>query len=136
MIAILTMQQVVSRSSAGFRSACWLAGSVCVRLIPNHTLMRNTLLAAVSLVLVTIAGVRAQPNDIYYQQNNLQSLLNNALIAVRNNDNVTACQLRSQALALLTANFNAFLAAFPNNNWGDLQTSLQDSVNQCNAKGR
>lgn len=98
--------------------------------------MRNPVLAALTLVLITVGSVRAQPNDIFYQQTTLQSLLNNALIAVRNNDNVTACQLRSQALTLLNNNFNAFLATFPNNNWGDLQTSLQDSVNRCNAKGR
>ena len=98
--------------------------------------MRNVLLAACPLVLLTIASVRAQPNDILDQQETLQALLNNALVAVRNNDSVTACQQRSQALALLNANFNTFLAAFPNNNWPDLQTSLQDSVNRCNAKGR
>lgn len=97
--------------------------------------MRNHLLAAFPLILVMIGGVRAQSNDVIAQQSMLQSLLDNAIVAVRNNDKVSACQLRSQALGILNTNFNAFVMAFPSNNWSDLQTSLQNSINRCSAKG-
>jgi len=36
---------------------------------------------------------------IWVQQQNLQSLLNSAVVALRNNDQASACQLRSQAWA-------------------------------------
>jgi hypothetical protein len=91
--------------------------------------------AALLLALACLPGVRAQGNAIAVEQANLQALLDNAITAIRNNDTATACQVRSQALGILTNNFNAFVAAYPTNNWSDLQTSLQDSVNACQAKG-
>lgn len=69
------------------------------------------------------------------QQQTLQGLLNNAIVALRNNDAASACQLRSQALNLLMANFNAFTLAYPTNNWSDLQRSLEGSLSKCAAKG-
>jgi len=72
---------------------------------------------------------------IWVQQQNLQSLLNSAVVALRNNDQASACQLRSQALGILSSNVEAFAAAYPSNNWSDLQTSLQGSVNKCTARG-
>lgn len=98
--------------------------------------MRRHILVSASLILATITSVRAQSDDLALQQATLQSLLNNAITAIGNNDNATACQLRSQALSILNANFNGFAAAYPSNNWGDLQASLQGSVNACAAKGR
>ena len=95
---------------------------------------RLTLPAAVLLALACIPGVHAQANNIAIQQANLQALLDNAITAIRNNDNATACQLRSQALGILSNNFAAFAAAYPTNNWSDLQTSLQDSVTACQAR--
>ncbi len=93
--------------------------------------MCRSFLASLSLVLISSAALRAQPNDISLQQSTLQSLLDNAITAIRNNDNATACQLRSQALGILNQNFDAFSAAYPTNNWSDLQASLQGSVNAC-----
>jgi hypothetical protein len=90
---------------------------------------------ALCFVALSAVSVRAQPNDIAIQQANLQALLDNAITAIRNNDNATACQLRSQALGILGPNLNAFMAAYPGNNWPDLQTSLQDSLSTCQAKG-
>ena len=77
----------------------------------------------------------SQGPSIVDQQQTLQTLLNGATTAVRNNDPVTACQLRSQALEVLNANFTAFSAAFPANDWSDLQRSLQGSVRKCGAQG-
>jgi len=96
---------------------------------------RLNLAAACLLGFACIPGVQAQPNTIAIQQANLQSLLDNAITAIRNNDNTTACQLRGQALGILTNNFDAFAAAYPANNWSDLQTSLQDSLRACQADG-
>jgi hypothetical protein len=93
--------------------------------------MCRSFLASLSLVLISSAALRAQPNDISLQQSTLQSLLDNAITAIRNNDNASACQLRSQALGILNQNFDAFSAAYPTNNWSDLQASLQGSVNAC-----
>ena len=93
--------------------------------------MRRSLLVILSLVLVSAASLKAQPNDIALQQAALQSLLDNAITAIRNNDNATACQLRSQALGILNVNLDAFAAVYPANNWSDLQASLQGSVNAC-----
>ena len=92
---------------------------------------------AVAGFLASLLGAfsaQAQSN-IAVQQAELQSLLDNVITAIRNNDKATACQLRSQALAILSPNLDAFTAAYPDNNWVDLQTSLQDSVNSCQAKG-
>ena len=97
--------------------------------------MRRSLLAILSLVLVSAAALKAQPNDIALQQAALQSLLDNAIAAIRNNDNATACQLRSQALGILNLNLDAFAAAYPTNNWSDLQASLQESVHACSGIG-
>ena len=102
--------------------------------IPPVT-MRFAAPAALLLALACFPGVRAQANAIAVEQANLEALLDNAITAVRNNDTATACQLRTQALGILANNFNAFVAAYPTNNWSDLQTSLQDSVNACQAKG-
>lgn len=100
-----------------------------------HVTSRRTLPAALLLALACIPNVHAQPDPVALQQANLQALLNNAITALRDNDNATACQLRSQALGILTNNFDAFAAAYPTNNWGDLRASLQDSVSGCQAKG-
>ncbi len=96
---------------------------------------RLTIPAAFLLALTCIPSIHAQPNNIAVQQANLQALLNDAITAIRNNDTATACQLRIQALGILTNNFNAFVAAYPRNNWNSLQASLQDSVNACQAGG-
>lgn len=96
---------------------------------------RLSLPAACILALACIPSVHAQANTIAIQQANLQALLNSAITAMRNNDNTTACQLRGQALGILTENLNAFAAAYPANNWVDLQASLQDSVTACQVKG-
>ena len=98
--------------------------------------MCRSILVSLTLVLFASAALRAQPNDTALQQATLQSLLNNATTAIRNNDNATACQLRSQALGILNENFGAFSAAFPTNNWTDLQASLQGSVNACAGNGK
>jgi len=96
---------------------------------------RLSLPAACLLAVACIPSVHAQANTIAIQQANLQALLDNAITAIRNNDNATACQLRGQALGILTENCNAFAAAYPTNDWSDLQASLQDSVTACQAKG-
>ena len=101
----------------------------------SHMMNRLNLPAAFLLALACIPSVQAQANNIAIQQANLQALLDNAITAIRNNDNATACQLRGQALGILTNNFDAFAAAYPTNNWNDLQASLQDSVTACQAKG-
>ena len=98
--------------------------------------MRRFIFASLPLVLVTSAALRAQPNDIALQQATLQSLLNNAISAMRNNDKATTCQLQSQALGILNQNFDAFSAAYPTNNWTDLQASLQGSVSACAANSK
>ena len=103
---------------------------------PIPRLMKRLALpASFLLALACIPSVHAQPNNIAAQQANLQALLNDAITAIRNNDNATACQLRIQALGILSDNFNAFVAAYPRNNWNSLQASLQDSVNACQAAG-
>ena len=91
--------------------------------------------ATLLLALASLPGIHAQTDPIAAAQANLQALLDNSITAVRNNDTATACQLRSQALGILTNNLNAFVAAYPTNNWSDLQTSLQGSVNACQAQG-
>ncbi len=86
-----------------------------------------------------MAPGRAQgydPDYVSSQQQQMQSLIDGALVAIRQDDPVTACNLRSQALGILNANIQAFQALYPSNNWFDLQISLQDSVNRCQAKGR
>jgi hypothetical protein len=103
--------------------------------LKSHVMRRRTLPAALLLAFACIPSVHAQPSPIALQQANLQALLDNAITALRNNDNAAACQLRSQALGILTNNSEAFAAAYPTNNWGDLQASLQDSVTDCQAKG-
>lgn len=75
------------------------------------------------------------PPEVIAQQQQMQSLLDDAIVAIRNNNEGQACSLRSQAVAILNANIQAFEAVFPANNWSDLQTSLQGSVAKCNAGG-
>ena len=48
---------------------------------------------------------------------------------------IPAREALAQAAGILAANFQAFEAVFPANNWSDLQTSLQGSLNSCGAKG-
>ncbi|MBM5800398.1 MAG: hypothetical protein FJ077_06075 [Cyanobacteria bacterium K_DeepCast_35m_m2_023] len=100
----------------------------------------RTVLAALALMLTATSSgpVLAQSMDntsVWAQQQNLQQLLNGALSAIRNDDPATACQLRRQALAILNANLDPFMATYPTNNWADLQISLQGSVNKCTAQG-
>ena len=98
---------------------------------------RARLLAALSPALVS-APVFAQPAptpELVMQQQTLQNLLNNAIVAIQANNEPQACSLREQALSILNANLQAFQAVFPANNWSDLQTSLDGSVARCNAKG-
>jgi hypothetical protein len=103
------------------------------------------LLAAVGSAVLLSAGLllaqpsRAQTYDPAYvasQQQQMQDLIDGALMAIRQNDPVTACNLRTQAVGILNANLQAFQVFYPSNNWLDLQISLQDSVNRCQAKGR
>ncbi len=103
------------------------------------------LLAAVGSAVLLSAGLllaqpsRAQTYDPAYvasQQQQMQDLIDGALMAIRQNDPVTACNLRTQAVGILNANLQAFQVLYPSNNWVDLQISLQDSVNRCQAKGR
>ncbi len=75
------------------------------------------------------------PPEVLAQQQQLQSLLDDAIVAVRADNEAQACSLRSQAAAILNANMEAFAAVFPTNNWSDLQTSLQGSLARCSAKG-
>lgn len=75
------------------------------------------------------------PPNLLEQQQTIQALLNDAIVAIQANQDAQACALRSQALTILNNNFEAFVAVFPANNWSDLQTSLQGSVAQCGAKG-
>ena len=96
---------------------------------------RLTLPAALVLALAWISSASAQSNTITIQQANLQALLDNTITAIRNHDTAMACQLRSQALVILTKNFAAFAAAYPANDWSDLRVSLQNSVNACQSKG-
>lgn len=96
--------------------------------------VKRLALAGFLASLLSAVGAQAQSN-IAVQQAELQSLLDNVITAIRNNDKATACQLRGQALAILSPNMDAFRAAYPDNNWVDLQTSLQDSVTSCQAKG-
>jgi hypothetical protein len=95
-------------------------------------------LAAVALSLSAASPAWAQgngPEAIVEQQQLMQNLLNNAIVAIRNNDQPQACALRRQAAGILTANFQAFEAVFPANDWSDLQVSLQGSLNTCAAQG-
>ena len=96
--------------------------------------MNRVALAGFALTCLGALSVQAQPN-VAIQQAELQSLLDNVITAIRNNDAASACQQRRQALAILSPNLEAFSAAYPANNWSDLQTSLQDSVNACQAQG-
>lgn len=95
-------------------------------------------LAACCLLAAPVpAGAQSyDPNLVASQQQQLQSLIDGALVAIRNDDPVTACNLRTEAAGILQANLEAFQAFYPSNNWADLQVSLQDSVNRCQAKGR
>lgn len=97
-------------------------------------------LAAAALGLLASMGVpalaqSAADTPIWVQQQTLQNLLNSAVVALRSDDQTSACQLRSQALDILNTNLAGFAAAYPSNNWSDLQTSLQGSVNKCTARG-
>ena len=96
------------------------------------------LLAALALSLSAASPALAQANGaevIAEQQQLMQNLLNNAIVAIENNNQPQACALRRQAAGILSANFQAFEAVYPANNWSDLQTSLQGSLNSCAAKG-
>ena len=96
------------------------------------------LFAALTLSLSVASPALAQGNGaeaIAEQQQLMQNLLNNAIVAIRNNDQPQACALRRQAAGILTANFQAFEAVFPANDWSDLQVSLQGSLNTCAAQG-
>jgi cytochrome c556 len=96
------------------------------------------LLAALVLSLSAASPALAQGNGaeaIAEQQQLMQNLLNNAIVAIENNDQPQACALRRQAAGILATNVQGFEAVFPANNWSDLQTSLQGSLNSCAAKG-
>ena len=95
-----------------------------------------TLLAAGFSAWVPVRAQSFDPAYVAAQQQQMQGLLNNAITAIRQDDPVTACNLRGEAFGILNANFQAFQVMFPNNNWNDLQVSLQDSLNRCQAKGR
>ncbi|MEY4360409.1 MAG: hypothetical protein RLZZ631_1895 [Cyanobacteriota bacterium] len=98
---------------------------------------RARLFAALSPAIF-LAPVFAQPAptpELVMQQQTMQNLLNNAIVAIEANNEPQACSLRAQALTILNANLQAFQAVFPANNWSDLQTSLDGSVARCNAKG-
>jgi len=55
------------------------------------------------------------PPELVAQQQQLQSLLNDAIVALRANNKAQECSLRSQALAILNTNIQGFEAAFPAN---------------------
>ena len=96
------------------------------------------LLAALAISASALNPALAQgnpPPEVLAQQQQLQSLLDDAIVAVRADNEAQACSLRTQALAILTNNLQAFQAVFPANDWSDLQTSLQGSVARCSAKG-
>jgi hypothetical protein len=103
----------------------------------RSTAMRRLLVAlAISASALTPALAQGTPpQEVLAQQQQLQSLLDDAIVAVRANNEPQACSLRTQALTILTNNLQAFQAAFPANDWSDLQTSLQGSVARCSAKG-
>lgn len=82
-----------------------------------------------------ISGHALAQVDVVQQQQMLQSLLNNAIVAIQANNEAQACSLRSQAISILNANIQGFQAVFPANNWSDLQTSLEQSMAHCAAKG-
>lgn len=88
-------------------------------------------LLAVSLATLELRAQSYDPVQTADQQQTLQGLLNDAIVAVRQNDRASACMLRSQALTVLNANFAAFQALYPTNNWSDLQVSLQGSLRKC-----
>ena len=96
------------------------------------------LLAALAISASALHPALAQgnpPPEVLAQQQQLQSLLDDAIVAVRADNEAQACSLRSQTAAILNANMEAFAAVFPTNNWSDLQTSLQGSLARCSAKG-
>ena len=96
------------------------------------------LLAALAISASTFTPALAQgtpPQEVVAQQQQLQSLLDDAIVAVRASNEAQACSLRGQALNIFNNNIQAFEAVFPANNWSDLQTSLQGSVARCTAKG-
>lgn len=98
--------------------------------------MIRRFVSAWPLALVALAPALAQPYDPELtgnQQQTLQNLLNQATMAIRANDQASACTLRAQALTILDANMAAFEAVFPANNWSDLQVSLQGSLRKCAA---
>ena len=100
--------------------------------------MRRAALALL-LPLIAVSAARAQtydPQVTGQQQQTLQSLLNSALVAIRQNDQATACTLRTQALQVLNANLSAFQALYPANNWSDLQVSLEGSLRKCPPPGQ
>jgi hypothetical protein len=96
------------------------------------------LFAVVLLSASALSPALAQgnpPPELIAQQQQLQSLLDDAIVAIQANNEAQACALRSQAAAILNANLQAFEAVFPANDWSDLQTSLQGSLARCSAKG-
>lgn len=99
--------------------------------------MRRWLPLLLAASLSPVAAL-AQPDptaELIDQQQELQALLDQAIVAIRQNDPATACRLRGQALNILSANMQGFQAVFPANNWNDLQTSLQGSLMRCGANG-
>jgi len=93
---------------------------------------------ALFVLVMPLAEVRAQAPDPAVtadQQQMLQGLLNNAIVAVRQNDQAAACNLRGQALEILNNNLVAFQTFYPANDWSDLQRSLQGSLRRCAAQG-
>jgi hypothetical protein len=61
----------------------------------------------------------------------LQFLINNVLVAIRQNEHATACKFCGQAMDVLNANLAAFQALYSANNWIDLQLSLQGRLRKC-----
>ncbi len=103
-----------------------------------EVLAMRWLVVALLSPCLAFTGLRAQtydPQTTGEQQQALQSLLDNAIVAVRQKDQAAACNLRSQALTILNANVAAFQALYPANDWGDLQESLQGSMRKCAAQG-
>ncbi|QCH14040.1 hypothetical protein CB0101_03060 [Synechococcus sp. CB0101] len=104
----------------------------------GFTPMRRLFAALALICASTFNPALAQgnpPPEVVAQQQQLQSLLDDAIDAIRANNEPQACSLRTQAFSILSSNLQAFEAVFPANDWSDLQTSLQGSVARCTAKG-
>ena len=109
-----------------------------IRLCRSRSIPMRRWLPLFTAALFSGAAAVAQPapgSAVVDQQQALQALLDQAIVAIRQNDAATACRLRGQALNILNSNIQAFQAAFPANDWSDLQTSLQGSLVSCGANG-